>query len=135
MSIVKAAKKTLDSALTNLTLMLQADLFDSEVDSSRALARAGFLRAAGAVCGVVLEKHLKQVCGNHGISIRKRNPAISDYNQALKDNDIIEIAEWRRIQLLTDIRNKCDHANLDEPTEDDIDDLISGTNKVLKSVF
>ena len=36
LNIVKAAKETLDSALINLTSILQADLFDSEMDSARA---------------------------------------------------------------------------------------------------
>ena len=135
LSIVKAARETLDSTLTNLTVILQADLFDSEVDSARTLAKSGFLRAAGAVCGVVLEKHLRQVSVTHAIVIRKKRPTISDYNQALKDNDVIDLAQWRRVQLLADIRNTCDHAREKEPTEEDIDDLISGTNKVLKTVF
>ena len=135
LSIVDAAKTILDSALANLTSILQADLFDSEVDSARALATSGFLRAAGAVCGVVLEKHLKQVSITHAIAIRKKRPTISDYNQALKDNNVIDLAQWRRVQLLADIRNTCDHAREKEPTAEDIDDLISGTNKVLKTIF
>ena len=135
LNIVKAAKVTLDSVLMDFTLVLQADLFDSEIDSARALEKSGFLRAAGAICGVVLEKHLKQVCANHGIAIRKKNPTLSDYNQALKDNRVIETAEWRRIQFLTDIRNNCDHAKENEPTQNDIEDLITGTNKALKTVF
>ena len=69
LNIVKAAKATLESSLIELASILQADLFDSEIDSARALAKSGFLRAAGAICGVVIEKHLKQVCntarGNH----------------------------------------------------------------------
>ena len=135
LNIVKAAKDTLDSVLVDLTGILQADLFDSEVDSARALANSGFLRASGAICGVVIEKHLKQVCNSHAIVIKKRNPAISDFNQALKDNNVIEIAQWRRVQLLADIRNTCDHAKGNEPSKEDIDDLISGTNKVLKTIL
>ena len=135
LNIVKAAKDILDSLLVDLTGILQADLFDSEVDSARALANSGFLRASGAVCGVVIEKHLKQVCNSHAIVIKKRNPAISDFNQALKDNNVIEIAQWRRVQLLADIRNTCDHSKGNEPSKEDTDDLIAGTNKVLKTIL
>ena len=60
LNIVKAAKETLGSALIDLTSILQADLFDSEIDSARAMAKAGFLRSAGAICGVVIEKHLNR---------------------------------------------------------------------------
>ena len=135
LNIVKSAKATLASSLIELTSILQADLFDSEIDSARALAKSGFLRAAGAICGVVIEKHLKQTCNTHGITIRKKNPALSDLNQALKDNNSISVPQWRFIQHLADIRNICDHDKGKEPDKNEIDDLISGTDKVLKTIF
>jgi len=135
LNIIKAAKEILESSLMNITSILQADLFDSEIDSARALAKSGFLRAEGAICGVVIEKHLKQVCNIHGISIKKKNPGISDRNQTLRDADIITVPQWRFIQHLADIRNICDHAKDREPTKDEIEDLVTGTDKVLKTVF
>ena len=59
LNIVRAAKSTLTSTLIDLTLILQADLFDSEIDSADAISKVGYFRAAGAICGVVIEKHLK----------------------------------------------------------------------------
>ncbi|MEB8386878.1 hypothetical protein OO012_06530 [Rhodobacteraceae bacterium KMM 6894] len=135
LNIVKAARDKLESALIDLTAIMQADLFDSEVASARALAKAGYLRATGAICGVVIEKHLQQVCDAHGVTIRKKNPGISDLNQALKDKDAVSVPQWRFIQHLADIRNLCDHAKGKEPTKDEIEDLLSGTEKVLKTVF
>lgn len=135
LNIVKAAREKLDSALIDLTAILQADLFDSEIDSARALAKAGYLRASGAICGVVLEKHLRQVCDSHSITVRKKNPGISDLNQLLKDQDAISVPQWRFIQHLADTRNLCDHAKGKEPTKDEIEDLVAGTEKILKTVF
>ena len=134
LNIVKSAKSNLTSSLLDLTLILQADLFDSEIDSARALAKAGFMRAAGAICGVVIEKHLKQVCNNHNFTIRKKRPTISDLSQMLKDNGSISIPQWRSLQHLSDIRNTCDHDRGKEPQKDEIDDLLSGTSKVLKTI-
>ena len=134
LGIVKSAKLNLTSSLFNLTSILQADLFDSEIDSARALGKASYIRAAGAICGVVIEKHLKQVCKNHNITIRKKRPTISDLNQILKDNNLISIPQWRFVQLLADIRNICDHHTEKEPQKDDIDELLSGTDKVLKTI-
>lgn len=135
LNIVKAARDNLESALIDLAAITRADLFDSEVDSARALAKSGYLRAAGAICGVVIEKHLQQVCGTHGVTTRKKNPGISDLNQALRDKDVLTVPQWRFIQHLADIRNLCDHAKGKEPTKDEIEDLLSGTEKVLKTVF
>ena len=134
LGIVKSAKSNLTSSLSNLTSILQADLFDSEIDSARAIAKAGFMRAAGAICGVVIEKHLKQVCKNHNFAIRKKRPTISDLSQILKDNNSISMPQWRFVQHLADIRNICDHDRGKEPQKDEIDDLLSRTSKVLKTI-
>ena len=61
-----------------------ADLFDSELDAAEALAKKKFLRGAGAMAGVVLEKHLRQVCSNHSVKISKKAPTINDLNDLLK---------------------------------------------------
>lgn len=135
LNMVKAAKVALGSTLMDLKAVLQADLFDTEVETASALAKAGYLRAAGAICGVVLEKHLHHVCGVHGITIRKKNPGISEISQMLKDADVTTVPQWRFIQHLADIRNICDHAKGREPTKEEIEDLVSGTEKVLKTVF
>ena len=134
LNIVKSTKLVLTSSLFNLTSILQADLFDSELDSARALGKAGYMRAAGAICGVVIEKHLKQVCKKHNITIRKKRPTISDLSQILKDNNSISIPQWRFVQHLADIRNICDHDRGKEPQNNEIDDLLSGTSKVLKTI-
>ena len=134
LNIVRAVKATLGSALINLTLTLQADLFDSELESARALGKAGFLRAAGAICGVLIEKHLKQICKIHSIVIGKKHPTISDLSQTLRDKSTISVPQWRFVQHLADIRNICDHDRGREPTQDEIEDLVSGTAKILKTI-
>ena len=42
--------------------------------------------------------------------------------------------QWRFVQHLADIRNICDHDRGKEPQKDEIDDLLSGTSKVLKTI-
>lgn len=70
-----------------------------------------------------------------GIKINKKNPAINDYNQLLKDNDAIDTPTWRFIQRLGDLRNLCDHNKNEEPTKENINDLIDGTDKIIKAIF
>lgn len=134
-NMLKAARKALDSTLVDLKAVLQADLFDSEIESAGALAKAGYLRAAGAICGVVLEKHLHHVCDVHNIKVTKKNPGIADLIELLKGGSVITIAQWRFIQSLADIRNICDHAKGREPTKEEIADLVAGTERTLKQVF
>ncbi|MGA9487783.1 MAG: hypothetical protein WBV25_12025, partial [Methylocella sp.] len=134
-AILGAAEKRFESSLFEIRQLVQADLFDSEISAARELLKNKFLRAAGAVAGVVLEKHLRQVCDDHGLKILKKNPALCDLNELLKANSVIDVRQWRFVSLLADIRNVCDHNKQKEPTEQQVTDLIDGTDKVLKTVF
>lgn len=135
LQILIAARDSLKSRLMDLTATLQADLFDSEVEAARSLAKSGFLRAAGAMCGVLIEKHLLYVCQNHNVAPTKKNPGISDLIQKLREADVITVAQWRFIQSLADTRNLCGHAKEREPTKNEIEDLLSGTERILKQVY
>ncbi|TNC12267.1 HEPN domain-containing protein [Methylobacterium terricola] len=134
LAIVKSAEERFTSSLFEIKQILQADLFDAEVDEARELLKKGFLRAAGAVSGVVLEKHLKQTCENHNINISKKNPGIGDLNELLKSNSVVDVPQWRHISMLADIRNICDHNKSKEPTKEQVADLIDGTEKIIKTI-
>ena len=121
--------------LFDIRQLVQADLFDSELDSAKELAKHKFFRASGALAGVVLEKHLRQVCDNHSLKVTKKNPTISDLNDLLKQSGVIDTPLWRSIQFLGDIRNLCDHSKASEPTKDQIEDLLDGVTKVTKTLF
>ncbi|KFB99158.1 hypothetical protein GTGU_04159 [Trabulsiella guamensis ATCC 49490] len=133
--IVSSAKERFKSVLFDIKDILQADIFDSELDTSKELNKKGFIRAGGAVAGVILEKHLAHVCSLHSLKSRKTHPSIAEYNQLLKDSDIIDTPSWRFIQHLTDLRNLCDHSKEREPTKDDVQELIVGVEKITKTVF
>ena len=122
LSIVRSTKDRFRSSLFDIHQLAQADLFDSELDAARELAKNKFARAAGAVAGVVLERHLKEICANHGVTIRRNNPQISHLNDALKDANIIETPDWRSIQHLGDLRNLCCHDRESEPSADQVSD-------------
>ena len=115
--------------------IVQADLFDSELESARELSKHKFLRGAGAIAGVVLEKHFKQVMKNHSITSRKKHLSLNDYNELLKENSIVDIPTWRQIQRLGDIRNLCDHNKDREPTSEEVTELIDGVDKITKTIF
>lgn len=134
-AIVSAINKRFTSSLFDIKQLVQADLFDSELDAARELLKNKFMRGAGAVAGVVLEKHLGQVCENHQVKIAKKHPSISDFNDALKNANVIDVAQWRFHQHLGDIRNSCDHSKEAEPTQEQVKDLIDGVAKVSKTIF
>jgi len=134
-AILNSLKTRFESSLYDIKQLVQADVLDSELDSASLLSKHKFYRAAGAVAGVVLEKHLAEVCSQHGISIRKKYPTIADLNEALKNKAIISTPQWRFNQHLADIRNLCDHSKEKDPTKEDVEDLIAGVTKVIKTIF
>lgn len=135
LAIVEAAEARFDSSLFDIRQMVQADLMDSELEAAEHLVKTKFFRAAGAVMGVVLERHLGEVCADRKIALAKKNPTIGDFNESLKAGNVIDIPQWRFIQHLADLRNICDHAKTPEPTPDQVMDLLAGVKKVIKTVF
>ncbi|HYW40252.1 MAG TPA: hypothetical protein VE957_19260 [Terriglobales bacterium] len=135
LAILKSVSARFESSLFDIRQLEQADLFDSELDAAEELARKRFTRAAGALAGVVLERHLAQVCENHAVKITKKGPTISDLNDALKGANAIDIPQWRFVQHLGDIRNLCDHDKKAEPTPEQVSDLIAGVKKTIKTLF
>lgn len=133
--ILDSLRNRFTSSLYDIRQLVQADMMDSELDSAKLLLKNGFVRAAGAICGVILEKHFVEVCKSHSLSVKKKNPGINDFNQVLKDNSIIDTSTWRHIGYLGDLRNLCDHGKEQEPSKEKVDDLIDGTEKVIKTVF
>ena len=126
LAIVKSLEKRFESSLFDIRQLVRADLFDSDLDAAEDLAKSKFGRAAGAMAGVILERHLAQVCENHGIKITKKSPVISDLNNVLKEANVVDVPQWRFIQHLADIRNLCDHNKTNEPSGEQVDDLLAG---------
>ena len=135
LAILQAVQARFESSLFDIKQLVMADLFDSELDAAKELAKKKFLRAAGAVAGVVLEKHLVQVCRNHSVAISKKAPGISDLNDLLKTANVVDVPQWRFIQRLGDSRNLCDHNKTTDPTAEQVADLIAEVDKTLKTLF
>lgn len=91
-AILDSLNSRFESSLYDIRQLVQADLMDSELQAARELLKHKFARAAGAVAGVVLEKHLAEVCAAHGVKTTKKHPSIGDLNDALKNADVFRYA-------------------------------------------
>jgi hypothetical protein len=132
--IIEGIRGRFESTLFDIRALVHADLLDDELAAADELNKHGFERGAGAVAGVVLEAHLAAVSETHKIKLAK-NATISTLNDALKKADVIDTATWRFIQHLGDIRNKCDHKADDDPTKEEVKELVHGVRKIAKTVF
>jgi hypothetical protein len=132
LGILKAVQKRFESSLFKIQQLVQADLFDNELDAAKLLNKNKFMRAAGAMAGVVLERHLSQVLKNHNLTCKKNT--ISPLNDSLKAGDVYDLPIFRKIQHLGDIRNLCDHDSKREPTQEEVDEMIRGVDSIIKTV-
>ena len=130
-AIIKGLGIVIDEKLYNLKTLIENEVFESELESAEYLLQKGFNRSAGAICGVLIERHLASMCKTANIKISKKDPSISDYNSTLYKESVIDLTQNKYLIYLSDIRNKCDHSKEQEPKEEEIKDLISGTKKVI----
>ncbi|MCP8322402.1 MAG: hypothetical protein H3Z52_15910 [archaeon] len=135
LTILMSAQDRIDYILADIQGVLQSELFDNELEAANELFKKNHLRAAGALAGVTLESHLSRISVNHNVKVNKKNPTISDFNDELKNNGIYDVPDWRFIQRLGDIRNLCVHAKDRDPTKEEVDELIKGVQKVIKTLF
>ena len=138
LAIVKAASQRLESSLYDLKQLVQADLFDSELEEAEAFIERGFHRAAGAIAGVVMEKHLVHVCESHALELPQR-PTIGPLNKILRENDVIGDHESRLIEYLRPMRNVCSHYSTEKDnTEEEVKkcapDLVEGVKRLVKTL-
>ena len=131
-SILNALPLYLEHRLSDIELTVASILMDDELLEAEYLLKKGFIRAAGALAGVVLERHLKMRCDKNEPKLKyPKNAVITKLNDILKDNNLLEISDWRNIQLLGDIRNKCDHDKNVEPKKEEVAKLISEVEEMI----
>lgn len=99
---------------------------------AKALFRAGFHTAAGAVTGVVLERQLKQLCLHRNISIQVDKDGIGKANNALVSAGVYDGTQHKRIAVMGDIRNRCDHATPNPARKEEVWELIDDVGKFIK---
>jgi hypothetical protein len=87
-----------------------------------------------------IKKELKNLLENQEdfVNLARDNMDILEY---LAVDRLSEFASYYlidpkwKIQLLADIRNLCRHQKALEPTDEQVDELISGINAAIKSIF
>lgn len=134
-SILVTAQKLIEYALSEAEETLHAIVLDEELAAAYDLYGNGHIRAAGVLGGVTLERCLAQLCAQHQLVITKNVLSISEYNDFLKSNNVIDLPKLRFIQHLTEIRNFCSHDKGQEPTKEDVKDLLDGVATVTKTYF
>jgi len=133
LALLHSLTERIDSALANIEGQLYADIQDNELAVARELAALS-LRAAGALAGVIIEGHLQRLADHHSVKLSKKNPTISDLNDALKAANVLDTPAWRKVTYLGDLRNICCHKKGVEPTKAQVTELLDGCEWMSKNL-
>lgn len=113
--------------LTSIKNLIQADVFDSELEQANELLSNGYLLAAAVIAGVVLETALRDLCAREGLSIGKLDKMNADLAKAGVYNKL----QQKRITALADIRNSAAHGKPENFTETDVVNMIRDIEQFL----
>ncbi|MGQ7260917.1 hypothetical protein [Vreelandella sp. V005] len=127
-AIFLAAKEDYEGGyLKETRSLIQAEVFDSELEQSMALYKAGYKLPAAIVAGVVLETALRELCDREGIGHGKLDKMNSDLAKAGTYNKL----QQKRITALADIRNSAAHGKPSEFSDQDILDMVRDIERFL----
>ena len=107
--------------------LVQAEVFDSELEQANELLSSGYLSAAAVIAGVVLETALRELCDRGNISHSKLDKMNADLAKAGKYNTLTQ----KRITALAAIRNSAAHGKADEFTKQSVINMIDEVEQFL----
>jgi hypothetical protein len=129
-AVLLAAKEDYEGGyLMKIRDLIQADVFDNELEQAEELFSAGYLPAAAVIAGVVLETTLRQMCVDNGIGIGKLDKMNADLAKAGVYNRLHQ----KQITALADIRNSAAHGNATAFTKDDVNNMIRDVRRFIAS--
>lgn len=113
--------------LISIKNLIQADVFDSELEQAQELLSSGYKLAAAVIAGVVLETTLRDLCYQNSLSIGKLDKMNSDLAKA----GIYNKLQQKRITALADIRNSAAHGKPEEFSDNDVTIMIRDIEQFL----
>lgn len=120
--------------------LVAAELFADFISMAEHLLEAGYKDPAAVMAGSVLEEHLRQLSGKHGVALEderdgKLVPRKADrLNAELCKADAYSMIDQKQITAWLDLRNNAAHGKYDAYTKDQVDQMIRGILSFLARV-
>ncbi|MCT8869367.1 DUF4145 domain-containing protein [Shewanella xiamenensis] len=120
-AIFDAAKEDFEGGyLNSLKQLVQAEVFDSELEQAEELLKSGYKLASAVIAGVVLETALRDLCSDNNIPHGK----LDTMNSQLAKQGLYTKLQQKRITAIADIRNSAAHGNPELFSETDVENMI-----------
>ncbi|WP_196214051.1 hypothetical protein [Methanolobus vulcani] len=127
---------TLNLTKNNYKKVVSADVLNSELDEAEMLYENEFIRPAGIIAGIVLERYLKTLCEINGIELESKDTMVP-IAQKIRISDKLpdfDLSMFKAIDHLASLRNKCAHPR-EEPKKHEVRELIDKTKKITFMAF
>lgn len=118
--------------LVKIKGLVTAEVFSDFLEMSEYLLKENYKDPAAVMIGSVLEGHLRQLCGNNGISIEvikdgKPIPKKAEMlNSELTAANVYNKLDQKGITSWLDLRNKAAHGKYEEYTKEQVDIMYQG---------
>jgi hypothetical protein len=120
-AVLLAAKEDYEGGYLHKTRdLIQAEVFDTELEQADELLTAGYKAAAAVIAGVVLETSLRRLCQDNSLAIGKLDKMNADLAKAGVYNKLTQ----KQITALADIRNNAAHGNANQFEKSDVANMI-----------
>src|SRR5690606_10489514 len=120
-AIFTASKEDFEGGyLTSIRKLVQAEVFESELEQAIELLNGGYKLASAVIAGVVLETSLRDLCDQHSMAHGK----LDTMNAQLAKAGVYTKLQQKRITALADIRNSAAHGKPSEFTDEDVKSMI-----------
>lgn len=127
-AVFLAAKEDFEGGyLSSIKTLVQAEVFDSELEQAKELLSNGYFSAAAVIAGVVLETALRELCDRENLP----HAMLSQMNDKLAQANRYHANVKKRITALIAIRNSAAHGNLNDFTEQDVANMINEVEQFL----
>jgi len=127
-AIFLAAKEDYEGGyLRSIRSLIQAEVFESELEQAEELLRSGYKSPSAVVAGVVLETSLRDLCDQHGIPHAKLDKMNSDLAKVGVYNKLRQ----KQITALAGIRNSAAHGKPDDFSEQDVKNMIGDIERII----
>jgi len=128
--ILKAAYDDLKNGfLVSFKQIVQAEVFDSELEQAKSLLDSNYKNAAAVIAGAVLETAIKELCNNNQIDIEKKK--LTRLNDDLAKAGVYNVLQQKQITALADIRNNAAHGKYENFSSEDVQRMIQDIERFL----
>lgn len=127
-AVFLATKEDFDGGyLSSYKSIVQAEVFDTELEQATELLKSGYYVAACVIVGVVLETALRELCDRENLPHGKMDKMNADLAKAGIYNKIVQ----KQVTAHAGLRNSAAHGNQDEFTKEDVAQMIKATEQFL----